>query len=113
MRIFIENYIKLKQAKFAYNEPDKITGLKSLYVNTNKDDIKNLLNDKLCIGDKIDYVKLTDIKKILKSNGYEKDKVSIKYIVQDTFPDSFFYERREISGKNHSNVFINIKLNIN
>ena len=54
-----------------------------------------------------DYIKLKDIKTLLKSNGFKKDNVSIRYIIQDVF-ESCEYKKKTIF-KNRStitNVFL-------
>jgi hypothetical protein len=108
MKILIDNYKVLKSNEFKYSEPKKLTILKNLYINTSKDDIKNILLEKFEVGVYTDLIKLKDIKTLLKTNGFDKDTISIKYLVQEIFSIKFT-ERIQIHNNQHKNVFLNLK----
>ena len=109
MKIFLDNYIKLKEDNYKYVEPEKLCTLKNIYINTNKDDIKNILTEQFEEGIETDFIKLKDVKSLLKDNNITKDIVSIKYIIQDIFPDCVFYERRMQNYIRVKNIFTNLK----
>jgi hypothetical protein len=77
------------------------------------DGISNILRENLEAGSKTDFVKLKDIKKLLKDNGFNKSLVSVKYIIQDLFPECTYYDRKCIEYKDFRNIFVNIKLKSN
>jgi hypothetical protein len=110
MNIFIRNYYNLKQLNFYYIEPDKLNTLKLMYINTNKDDIKILLNEKFQYGNDDDYTQIRDIKDFLKSYGIIKDNISIRYIIQDLYPDTLFFDRKYFNNIHLRCVFFNLKL---
>ena len=110
LKIFIDNYKQLTENDFKYTEPEQLTTLKKLYINTNKNDIQNILIEKLELSaNDNDFIKLKDAKNLLKSNNISKDNVSIKYIIQDIFPNSTYYERKMINNTILKSVFINLK----
>jgi hypothetical protein len=64
------------------------------------------------LGDDKDFVPLKDIKKLLKSNDIvEKDALTLKKIVETTFPGTFFKSEKRVSTtKKIYNVITNMKL---
>ena len=110
MGIIILQYFKLYNNKFIYMEPTNFYNIRKLFLNDNKDIIKNLLLETYEIGEDKDFVKLKDVKDILKSNGIkEKDIISIIKIVLDTFEDSDFKENSCVNNKSIRNFFIKLK----
>ena len=106
LHIFIENYNKLKSNGFIYKEPDYISSMRRLYVNDNKDEIMNLLMENYEIGKEEDYIQLGDVKKLLKQNNIkEKDAVTIKMIILNTFEGCEFFEQRKIHYSTKRSVF--------
>lgn len=62
-------------------------------------------------GDDKDYVKLTDIKNTLKQSGIkEKDIISIKKLVEETFSEVEFKEISSVDKKRIRNFFLKLKL---
>ena len=74
--------------------------MRKLYLNDNKDIIKNILLENFKVGYSNDSVKMSEVKKILKQNNIiDKDIVTISYIIHDTFPEVEFKEDNIIDGK--------------
>ena len=68
--------------------------------------IKRILLEHFEIGEKNDYVKLKDIKSVLKNGGVkEKDVITIKYIVEETFDTVEFYDIKKINTKMFKSIF--------
>ena len=109
LKIFIDNYNKLKLLNYKYIEPDKLSVLRNLYINTNKDDIRNLLMEHFEEGSKTDFIKLKDIRALLRSNGIHKDTVSIRYIIQDIYQNCMFIESKRIDNILIKSLFLFIK----
>lgn len=109
LHIFIQRYNNLKSNDFKYIEPELFSNIKNLYINDSKDVLYNIIRENFEIGSDTDFLKLKDIKQILKDNGIDKNIVSIKYIIQDIFPESEFYDRKMINYKPYKSVVSNIK----
>ena len=111
LKILIEKYSFMKKHDFKYTEPDCLKSIRNLYLNDNKDVMINLLTDNFENGDSsIDYVKITDIKNIFKTSGIkEKDIVTIKKIVEETFEDIEFKLDSKIDGKRIVKFFMGLK----
>ncbi|NDG30186.1 hypothetical protein EB118_08940 [bacterium] len=85
--------------------------VRKLYLNDNKDVITDLLLENYQQGDDKDYVKLTDIKNTLKQGGIkEKDVISIKKLVEETFSEVEFREISSVDKKRIRNFFLKLKL---
>lgn len=111
MKLMIEQYTLLKQNGYKYSEPRAFCNMRKLYLNDNKDVITDLLLDNFEKGDDKDYVKLTDIKSILKQGGIkEKDVVSIKKLVEETFDEVEFKDRSTVSKNRIRNFFLGLKM---
>jgi hypothetical protein len=110
LHLFIKNYVKLKSVEFNYDEPGYLKNLKCLYVDDAKDEITNILVDNFEIGDTSDFVKLKDIKHLFKTNGIDKDPVSIRYIILDLFEKCQFNEVKWINNKQYRSIFVNLKI---
>jgi P4 family phage/plasmid primase-like protien len=109
--ILLNKYSELKNDNFKYPEPSYLKSLCNLYLNDNKNVIKELLLDNFEIGESKDFVKLKDIKETLKKNGIvEKDVITLKYLIEDTFEDVEFKERAKLNSKDFYNVFINLSI---
>lgn len=111
MTLVVKHYFKLKHHDFKYIEPDSFKSIKRLFINDNKDVIKTILLDSFELGDNHDFVKLKDVKEVLKNNGVkEKDIISIIKIVLDTFDEVEFKERSKVNQKITLNYFLKLKL---
>jgi P4 family phage/plasmid primase-like protien len=111
MKLMIDKYNELKQMEFKYNEPQAFSSMRKLYLNDNKDVITDLLLESLETGGDKDYVKLTDIKNILKQGGVkEKDVITIKKLVEDTFDEVEFKEMSSVNNKKIRNYFLGLRL---
>jgi phage/plasmid-associated DNA primase len=110
LHIFITRYKQLLIKDFKYTEPEVFQNIKNLYINDSKDDLSNILRENLEAGSKTDFVKLKDIKQILKSNGFNKSLVSVKYIIQDLFEECEYYDTKMINYKNYKSIFYKIKI---
>lgn len=111
MTLIINHYFELQNNIFKYSEPESFNSIRKLFLNDNKDTIKNVLLDTFEIGEQTDYVKLKDIKDALKTGGVkEKDIISIIKIVLDTFDEAEFKKHSHINNKQVKNFFINLKL---
>lgn len=110
--ILINQYKLLMNNDFKYSEPEYNTSLVQMYLNDNKNVIQDLLLDQYEESqDNKDFIKLVDIKAYLKTNGIiEKDIITLKYIVQDVFPDTVFKTVCKINTKQIRNCFLNLKL---
>jgi phage/plasmid-associated DNA primase len=103
LNMFIKRFSELRLTDYKYSEPIELINLRNLYINDTKDEISNILKESYIVShNKDDYVKLKDVKTLLKSRGLEKDQVSIKYIIKDTFCDSEFFLKLNL--KNRSQV---------
>jgi hypothetical protein len=81
-----------------------------MYINDNKDEIENALMEAYEKGDEDDYVKMTDIKSTLKKfNAKEKDIITIKTIVENTFEGCEYKEDKRINKEKLKRVFVGIK----
>lgn len=66
-----------------------------------------LLRKHFCFSqDKKDFVKLKDIKLLLKENGFTK--LDFLNIVKDCFPDCEYYDRKHKGNEYHRRIFINL-----
>lgn len=112
LKLLIDRYRLLKNNNFVYDIPKELQEMKKLYLNDNKDIIKNILNDNFEIGTSSDYVKMTDIRRLLKNTNELKDKdiVSLIYIIQDTFNDAEFKKHSTINNVSTRNFFIKLKI---
>ncbi len=61
---------------------------------------------------KKDFVKLKDIKNLLKENNVKFSKESLHDDILDVFPGSEFCSRKIIKYRDYTNVFMNLKSNI-
>lgn len=110
-KILIDKYNQLKTCNFKYIEPEYLKTLCKLYVNDNKNVIKDVLLENFEIGESVDFVKIKDIKSVLKKNGIvEKDVITLKYIVEDMFEGVEFKDIKKINNKQYKSIFINLKL---
>ena len=112
LKLLIDRYALLKTNNFTYNVPIELEEMKKLYLNDNKDIIKNILNDNFEIGNDKDYVKITDIRKLLKNTNELKDKdiVSLIYIIQDIFNEAEFKKHSTINNVSTRNFFMYLKI---
>jgi hypothetical protein len=73
------------------------------------DNIKKILLDNYEIGESKDFVKLKDIKETLKKNGIvEKDVITLKYLIEDTFEGVEFKDNTRVNNKGYRNIFIKL-----
>ena len=111
MNILVNRYHKLYVEDFVYGEPDSFKNIRKMFLNDNKDIIKDTLLEMFeKSNDKKDYIKLKDIKDVLKSkNIKEKDVITIIRIVMDTFEDTEFKTDTSIEKVRLFNIFIHLK----
>ena len=108
--MFIKTYTNLRLNNYKYNEPLHLVNLKNLYINDSKTEITNILCEKFETGSKSDFVKMKDVRDVLKYNNIEKDSVSIKYIFQDIFDNCEFFDKKQINNKEIRSIFIGVKI---
>ncbi len=108
--ILIKYYTELKNNNFIYTEPSNLTAIKNIYVNVYKDEINTLLleNYKICENS---FVKLKDIKTLLKNNNIkEKDNITLKYMIENIFNGEVeFFNRKKFDYTDYLNIFTNLK----
>lgn len=99
--------MKLKNKEYKYLIPKKIDSMRKLYLNDNKDIIKDILLENFKVGDSNDSVKMTEVKNVLKKNSDFKDKdvISIIYLIQEIFPEAEYKFDNIIDGKRLSRTF--------
>jgi putative DNA primase/helicase len=111
LNLLVGKYNMLRQNGFKYDEPAAFVSMRNLYLNDNKEAIHELLEEHIEKGDAKDYVKMTDIKALLKQGGVkEKDVISIQKLVEDHFEDVEFRENSYVNNKKVRNYFLGIKL---
>jgi putative DNA primase/helicase len=109
LTILLNKYKELQACEFKYPEPVYLKSLCNLYLNDNKNVIKDILLENFEIGEKGDFVKLKDIKEVLKKNDIiEKDIITLKYIVEDAFEGIEFKEKTTIDRKSCKSVFLKL-----
>lgn len=69
--------------------------------------IKRILLDNFEVGEPKDFIKLKDLKELLKNNGLKE--IDIISIVEETFDNVFYKTRKIINGKNCKNIFLSLK----
>lgn len=110
MRILVETYVKLKNNNYKYSEPKIFSNIRKMYINDNKDLIRDLLMDNFEIGQNKDYVKMVDIKNVLKSGGMkEKDVVTIQKLVEDIFEGAEYRDDTHLERNRVRRVFTGLK----
>ena len=111
--ILLNKYKLLRENDFKYTEPVYLKNLCKLYLNDNKSVIKDILLENLEVGTCEDFVKIKDIKSILKNNGIkiDKDIITLKYLVEDTFEGVQFLSSKTIDYVKYYSLFINLKIN--
>lgn len=73
--------------------------------------IKRILLENFKVGETKDFVKLKDVKLIQKNSGIkEKDIITLKYIVEETFDGVEFFDRKQIDVNRHKSIFSNLKI---
>jgi P4 family phage/plasmid primase-like protien len=108
--LLLENYKKLKNLDYKYQEPINLCILKNIYLNDNKSVIEETLKEYFDIGSDDDYVKLMDVKRVLKnSNIKEKNLVSLIYIIEDLFENVKFIYDTGVNNDRKYKIFKNLK----
>ena len=111
--ILVENYYILFNNSYKYQEPESFKSIRKLYLNDNKDIIRETLKESLEKGSYKDFVKLKDIKKILKYNNIkDKDILTIIRIILDEYDDVEFFEQKKMDNIKLYSIFTNIKIKI-
>lgn len=86
LMILLKNYKKLYDNKFKYKEPKNMELSKNIYLNDNKGAMSEILKEHFELGDENDFIKLKDIRQILKNNDIkEKNALSLIYTIEDLF----------------------------
>ena len=79
-------------------------------MNDNKSVIEETLKEYFDIGSDDDYVKLMDVKRVLKnSNIKEKNLVSLIYIIEDLFENVKFIYDTGVNNDRKYKIFKNLK----
>ena len=106
MKILIQEY---KNIEISINNPFET--IKNMYIDDNKDDIIDILSTNYQIGEDTDFIRIKDIKDLLKNNyGLSTDLISLKHIVISIFDDVIFHDRKKIDQIDHRNIFSNLKM---
>jgi P4 family phage/plasmid primase-like protien len=110
LKILLERYQNLKQQEFKYLEPESLASLRKMYINDNKDVITNVLRDSFELGE--GFVKMPEIKSVLKNNSIkEKDIITIRKIIEDTFPGVEYKQDSSVDGIRIKCFFTGLKRN--
>lgn len=110
LKLLVDRYNALRQCQFKYEEPQTFVSLRRLYLNDNKDVITDLLHEHFEEGGQNDYVKLTDIKNVLKTGGIkEKDIITIQKIVEETFEKVDYKENSSVNNRSMRRFFLRLK----
>lgn len=110
LHMLIKEYEGLRSKNFKYEEPETFKRMRKMYTNDNKDEIANALTELYEKGDENDYVKMIDIKSAFKkSNIKEKDIITIKTIVENTFEGCEYKEQKRIDGEKKKRIFVGLK----
>jgi hypothetical protein len=75
-----------------------------------KSRIKRILLENYQVSNEKEYVKLKDIKDILKQNNIKEDIENVKEIVTEMFDGVEFHDRKGINYKELRSVFFNLKI---
>ena len=110
LKLLIENYALLRNNEYKYLIPKDIQSMQNMYLDDNKNVIRDILVETYEIGSDNDYVKNKDIKSLLERNDIKKDINTVKKIVQDIFPDAEFKIDGKIDGDRVRNVFCKLFL---
>jgi putative DNA primase/helicase len=111
MTLLVDRYEHLKNVGYNYKEPDELRRLRKMYTNDNKDEITNLLMENYEVGNDSDWVKMSDVKSVLKTgNIREKDIITIQRIVEDLFSGCQYVHDRQWKGERYSRVFWSLKV---
>lgn len=112
MWMLINQYKFLKSNNFLYEEPEKFKTLRNIYLNENTDEIVELLKERFCYGEDTDFVKIKDIKKLLKDNNIKDiDTITITHIMKSVFENCKYKHRHQLKNNNVDilHVFLNLK----
>lgn len=74
-----------------------------------RDKIVSILRNSFVYGEEYDFVKLKDIKKILKDNNFIIDIITLTHIIKSVFEEVEFCERKMISLLAYKNIFWKLK----
>lgn len=110
--ILIKQYKILQQKNFVYEEPEKFKNMRNIYLNEHRDEIVELLRDSFIHGEESDFVKLKDIKKLLKDNNFKDiDTISLTHIIKSVFEDIIYKPRHQLKKDNIDilHVFLYLK----
>lgn len=110
MKMLVKRYKGLKDTGYSYKEPDELRRLRKMYTNDNKDEITALLLENYELGDASDWVKMTDVKLVLKGgNIKEKDIITIQRIVEDLFGGCEYQDQKRVGEQRIRRVFVGIR----
>jgi len=89
---------------------EKQDNIKPVQLTQNEKTVKEILLENYEIGGNKDFVKLKDIKLLLKNNDIKnKDIITIKYLVEETFEQVEFFDKKQINKKNERSLFLRLK----
>jgi P4 family phage/plasmid primase-like protien len=110
MIILINHFKRLKETDFKYSEPKQLMSIRKMYLNDNRDKVKDALMEEYELGTKFDFVSLKDIKMLFQEKELgEKDIITITKYVHDVFQNDDetleFCEKTKIKQVDVRNVF--------
>jgi P4 family phage/plasmid primase-like protien len=111
LKLLVDKYAVMRKNDYKYEEPKHFVSMRKMYLNDNKDVITDLLQEHFEQSDHKDYVKITDIKNVLKQGGIkEKDIITIQKLVEEVFEDAEFRNDSTVNGDRVRRVFVGLKL---
>jgi phage/plasmid-associated DNA primase len=113
LKLLVDKYAMMLQNNYKYDEPKHFVSLRKLYLNDNKDVITDLLNENFEKGEESDFVRLKDVKAVLKNSQVkEKDVITIIKLVEEMFDGVEFINDTFRNGERHRRVFWGLKTTI-
>lgn len=111
LKLIVDKYAIMRRNGYSYEEPKHFISMRKMYLNDNKDVITDLLQEHFEQGDDKDFVKMTDIKNVLKQGGIkEKDIITIQKLVEEVFEDAEFKSDTTINGDRIRRAFLRLRL---
>ena len=111
LKLIVNKYALLQRNGYSYEEPKHFISMRKMYLNDNKDVITDLLQEHFEQGEDKDFVKMTDIKNVLKQGGIkEKDIITIQKLVEEVFEDAEFKSDTTINGDRIRRAFVRLRL---
>jgi P4 family phage/plasmid primase-like protien len=110
IKILVERYVQLRDVGYKYIEPKVFCSIRKMYINDNKDVIRDLLLENFEKGGSMDYVKMINVKNVLKTGGVkEKDVITIQKIVEDLFEGVEYKECSKVQNVSVRSYFLGLR----